>query len=76
MKRNQTNKRKRSPGWIGTRVTVCGQQIYTDEADMICLLPPNHSPAHIHASMAIDNQPIMCIQDDNKDVLQWLRSNE
>lgn len=72
--RQKAKTRKRSPGWIGTRVTVCGQRIYTD-GDLICLLPPGHTPTHIHATMAFDTQtntPVMCVQDEEKEELQWL----
>lgn len=70
--RHRAKTRKRSPGWIGTRVTVCGQPILTDEADLICLLPPGHEPTNIHASMALSDQPILCIQDDEKEEIRWL----
>lgn len=72
--RHKAKTRKRTPGWIGTRVTVCGQRIQT-AADLICLLPPGHDPVTIHSSMAFDqdtNQPIMVIQDDEKEEIQWL----
>lgn len=76
-RRTLSKTRKRTPGWIGTRVTVCGKRIQTS-ADLICLLPPGHDPTTIHSSIAVDedsHQPIMVIQDDNTQELQWLSLN-
>lgn len=64
--RTKAKTKKRSPGWIGIRVTVCGYQLHTDLGDLVCLLPPNHPQKIPHSSMAVDtNEPIMVIEHDD-----------
>lgn len=60
--RTKTRKTKRGPGWIGTRVTVCGYKLRTAN-DLICLLPPNHSTDIKHTSMGIsDDGPVLAVE--------------
>jgi hypothetical protein len=75
-------KPNRQRGWLGTRIEVCGYQLATAPHDIICHLPPNHYPQHIHASIAQsintpnDTNPIVevvvVIQDNEKETLKWL----
>lgn len=65
---------KRKPGWIGTRVTVCGTPIRSEE-NLICTLPPHHQPEHIHISLATSTNHIhVAIQDDVKELIEWRES--
>lgn len=75
--RLRARKTKRTRGWIGYNVTVCGTRLQTD-ADLICLLPPNH-PNTIHASIAIredNSQPVMCVQhqplNNEEGYIEWV----
>lgn len=65
MPRTKSKSRRRSPGWIGTRVTVCGHPLPT-HGDLICLLYPAHDDTIPHTSMAIgeDGIPVMVIERD------------
>lgn len=62
--RTKAKTRKRSPSWIGTRVTVCGYRLHTED-DLICVLPP-HTEAARHTSIALTDddppKPVMVIE--------------
>lgn len=65
-KKRKANTRK--PGWIGTRVSVCGKAI----GSYVCLLPIG-IPHDLHISLAIDdeNDVYEILYDENKPNEAW-----
>jgi hypothetical protein len=74
----RSKKPKRTKGWIGWQVTVCGQPLHPPpppNIPLICLLPPGHQPDHIHSSLALNletDRPIVLTEDTQEGTIQWL----